>query len=368
MAKDGGKRVLFAGGGTAGHLMPAINIALELTRSRKEVETLFVGRSGGMEANIVARFGFRTREIEVVGFKRSPAGLLRFISKWKRGMKQAADVVTEFDPGLVVGTGGYVSAPVVRAAHKAGKPVFLQEQNSLPGLATRSLGGIADTIFIAYESASKYLPAAKCRLVGNPVRPDLLSANREESLAEFGLRGDRKTVLVIGGSSGARGINMAILDIVKSNGIPDGWQLLWQIGQKEFVEIDSAISKEKFCGKCMAFIENMPGAYSVADLVISRAGAMALAEIALWGLPAVLIPYPHATGDHQSLNARQFDDKGAAVVIPESEISSRLPVVLNGLFENENMRGRMAEACRGLARPEAASIIAKTILERINAL
>lgn len=368
MTPDNRKKVLFAGGGTAGHLMPAINIALSLEKLTAGVETMFVGRSGGMEAEIVRKFGFKLREIEAVGLRRNPAGLVRFLSKWNTSMKQAVEIVRDFGPSLVVGTGGYVSAPVVRAAHKMGKPVYLQEQNSLPGLATRSLGNIAETIFTAYENASRYLPAPKCRLVGNPVRPDLLKATRVASLAEFGLKSDRKTLLVVGGSSGARGINNVMLDLVNSRSIPDDWQLLWQVGQKDFVEIDASIPRDKFRGRYLAFIDNMPGAYSVADLIVSRAGAMALAEIAAWGLPAILIPYPHATGDHQTINARQFEDRGGAVVIPEAETYLRLPIVLQDLLVNENLRTELARSCKSLARPDAANIIAKTIMDRIDAL
>jgi UDP-N-acetylglucosamine--N-acetylmuramyl-(pentapeptide) pyrophosphoryl-undecaprenol N-acetylglucosamine transferase len=366
VAEENRHRVLFAGGGTAGHLMPAINIALALARKDQSFSALFIGKRGGMEAGIVKRFGFEIREIEVVALKRNPMGVLRFIWNWNKGLKQAQDIIKDFQPQVVVGTGGYVSAPVVRAARKNDIPIFMQEQNSLPGLATRTLSKNSEKIFIAYQSAANYLPREKCVMVGNPIRPDLLDGNKGAALVEFELASSLKTLLIVGGSSGAHGINSALLRIVNSGLIPAEWQLLWQIGQKEFEQFSKAIDKTKFRGKILPFINNMPGAYATADMILSRAGAMALAEIAAWGLPSILIPYPFATGDHQTLNACEFAETSAAVVIPESEIVEKLKVALVELFSDDSKRLTMAQAAKKLARPEAANIIAETILEKIN--
>jgi UDP-N-acetylglucosamine--N-acetylmuramyl-(pentapeptide) pyrophosphoryl-undecaprenol N-acetylglucosamine transferase len=346
--------------------MPAINIAQALTRKDKELKALFVGKRGGMEAAIVKRFGFQIKEIEVVALRRNLSGILKFALNWNKGLKQAFGIIDDFAPQVVVGTGGYVSAPLVRAAHKKGIPIFMQEQNSLPGLATRTLSKMAENVFIAYESATNYLPREKCRLVGNPIRPDILDGDREAAFSEFGLEPSRNTLLVMGGSSGARGINSAMMDMIDRSLIPPGWQLLWQIGQKEYEKISSATDKNKFCGKILPFIDNMPGAYAIADLIVSRSGAMALAEIAVCGLPSILIPYPHATGDHQTLNAGEFVRTGAAMVIPESEVGESLANTLKDLFSDENMRSNMALAARKLARPEAAKIIAQTIVDKLN--
>jgi UDP-N-acetylglucosamine--N-acetylmuramyl-(pentapeptide) pyrophosphoryl-undecaprenol N-acetylglucosamine transferase len=346
--------------------MPAINIALALSRKDENLIALFVGKKSGMEAAIVNRFGFQIKEIEVVALKRNPIGILRFILNWNKGLKQAANIIKEFQPQVVVGTGGYVSAPVVRSARKLGIPIFMQEQNSLPGLATRTLSKMAENVFIAYESAAKYLPLEKCRLVGNPLRPDLLDGKKSVAISEFGLDSSKKTLLIVGGSSGARGINSALLALVNSSMVPSGWQLLWQIGQREFDSIYLSIDKSKFPGKMIPFIHNMPDAYAAANLIISRAGAMALAEIAAWGLPSVIIPYPFATGDHQTINARDFAQSGAARVIPESELGEKLHKTLTELCSDENLRSNMAQAAKRLARPEAANQIAQTILERIN--
>ena len=359
-------RVLLAGGGTAGHLMPAINIALQMTKIDETVEPLFIGKKDGMEAAIVTKFGFAIREIDVVGLKRNPAGLVRFLLNWRKGSNQAMKIIKEFDPAVLVGTGGYVSAPVVRAANKRNIPIFLQEQNSLPGLATRSLGNKATAIFTAYESAANYLPHEKCRLVGNPLRPDILDADRQTAVREFGIKPSRKTLLILGGSSGAQAINRAVLKLVTTDCIPPNWQILWQTGAKDFEKIKSLVTREKFNGQMQPFIFNMPGAYAVADLLISRAGAMALAEIAVWGLPSILIPFPFATGDHQTLNARQFEKAGAAIVVPESEIETRLSLSMDGLLNNDGKRSNMAREARKLAKPDASKIIAETILGKIN--
>lgn len=365
MAERKRHRVLFAGGGTGGHLMPAINIALALREIDKDIDSLFVGKKDGMEKAIVTRFNFPIREIEVTPMKRSIKGIINFILNWNKGLKQATSTIREFEPQVVVGTGGYVSAPVVRVAHKMNIPIFMQEQNSLPGLATRTLSQMAGTIFIAYDGATKYLPSQKCRLVGNPVRPDLLNSNREDANKEFSLDSSKKTLLILGGSSGARGINNGVLEIVRLGMIPENWQLLWQIGNKDFSEVASRIP-DKLSGKYLPFIHNMPAAYAATDLIISRAGAMALAEIAVWGLPSILIPYPHATGDHQTLNAREFAESGAAIVIPESAIAERLAITLTELMKDTERRNVMARGAKMLARPNAASDIAKVILEKIN--
>ncbi len=366
MAKERQYKVVFAGGGTGGHLMPAINIALALSRKRENMQALFIGKKDGMEAAIVKKFGFQIREIEVVALKRNPVGILRFILNWNKGLKQALEIINDFRPQVVMGTGGYVSAPVVRAAHKRDIPIFMQEQNSLPGLATRTLGRMAQNIFTAYESAATYLPREKCLLVGNPVRPDLLDGSRDAAYSEFSFDPTQKTLLIVGGSSGARGINAAVLKMVDSGLISSGWQILWQVGKKEFEEISGAIDKTRFHGKVLPFIDNMPGAYAIADLIISRAGAMALSEIAAWGLPSILIPYPFATGDHQTQNAKEFARSDASIVIPESEMGGKLPPLLDTLFSDQERRSRMAQAAKKLARPDAAFKIAEKILEKIN--
>ncbi|UCE65003.1 MAG: undecaprenyldiphospho-muramoylpentapeptide beta-N-acetylglucosaminyltransferase [Candidatus Zixiibacteriota bacterium] len=360
------KRILFAGGGTAGHLMPAINIAREIGALNKEIEPHFVGKKSGMESRIVKSYGFEIDEIDVIGMRRTITGIMKFAVKWLTGYGQAKNIVNNISPIAVVGTGGYISAPVVKAAHRKGIPIFLQEQNSLPGLASRTLSKYALVIFTAYESAGKYLGRAKCMLIGNPVRTDITRADRAESYKQLDLNPQMNTLLVLGGSSGAKTINSSLLNLIEGNRIPDNWQIIWQTGISDYELIESSLSPDECRIRVIAFIDDMPAAYAVSNLVISRAGAMAISEIIAAGLPSVLIPYPHATGDHQSLNAKFLEDSGAAIIIREKEIGNRFKDVINDLFNNTQKRKLMSENARRLGKPEAARRIAETILEKIN--
>ena len=343
--------------------MPAINIAAEMVRMNAKVKPLFVGKKGGIERDIVGRYGYITEEIDVIGMKRTPMGIIKFAMRWNMGNKQALRLIEKFDPAAVIGTGGYVSAPVIRAAHKMKRKIFLQEQNSLPGLALRSVARYADLIFLAYESAIEYFDSAKCRLTGNPVRPDIAARDKETAKKKFGLDPSDKTLLILGGSSGASSINTTVSEHVIGS-IPDGWQILWQTGNRDYNRFYEK-SSGKLRGAIFPFIDDMPSAYAAADLVLSRAGAMALSEIAAVGLASVLIPFPHATGDHQTLNARMLENRNAAIILPETEIASNLSRVLNSLMTDGAGRDRMRTAALTLGRPDAAGIIAKTILERI---
>jgi UDP-N-acetylglucosamine--N-acetylmuramyl-(pentapeptide) pyrophosphoryl-undecaprenol N-acetylglucosamine transferase len=346
--------------------MPAINIAREMVDLNSEIRPCFLGRKNGMEREIVERFGFEIEEIDIVGMRRSPAGMVKFAFKWFSGYAQAKRILVGYKPLAVVGTGGYVSAPAVRAAHKKGIPVYLQEQNSLPGLASRTLGKYARIIFIAYESAGRYLQIEKCRLVGNPIGRDIPEADRTGSYDRFGLDPGKGTLLVLGGSSGARGINDAVLTLIENKKIPDDWQVLWQTGKKEYESFNRPAAPMGGAVKIMDFIYDMPAAYAVADLIVSRAGAMAISEITAAGRPSILIPYPHATGDHQTLNAKSLEGSGAAIVIKESEIRVRFENAVGSLFADPEKRKQMSEKSRLLGRPEAARAIAKAILENIN--
>jgi UDP-N-acetylglucosamine--N-acetylmuramyl-(pentapeptide) pyrophosphoryl-undecaprenol N-acetylglucosamine transferase len=360
------KRILFAGGGTAGHLMPAINIAREIVAINKGIVPHFVGKRNGVERKIVENHGFDIDEIDVIGMKRTITGIIKFVAKWFAGYKQAQNIISGISPVAVIGTGGYLSAPVVKAAHRKRIPIFLQEQNSLPGLATRTLSKYALIIFTAYESAAKYLDRAKCLLVGNPVRTVITGANRSESYKQFDLDPQMNTLLVLGGSSGAKAINLAVLNLIQGDGLPDNWQIIWQTGESDYEFIKSSITRHDRMIKTIAFIDDMPAAYAVTDLVISRAGAMALSEITAVGLPSVLIPYPYATGDHQTLNAKALEESEAAIVIPEKETDNSLEGVLNDLFNSAAKRRSMSDNARRMGKPEAAKIIARTILEKIN--
>lgn len=364
MTEPGAKTIMFAGGGTAGHLMPAINIAGEMVKSDREIKPVFVGKRGGMEKAIVKRFGYEIFEIDAIGMKRTPWGILKFMLYWNISYKQAKKMIDYYKPTAIIGTGGYVSAPVIVAGAKRGIPVFLQEQNTLPGLATRKLAKYARIIFIAYESARKYFPDSECLLTGNPIRADLVGFDRQKALDKFDLDNHRKVILVLGGSSGAAGVNRAIDVLLKRNIIPENWQLLWQTGKRDY---ELYRDKDTHSGRrILAFIDDTPAAYAAADIIISRAGAMALAEIAAAGIPSILIPYPFATGDHQTLNAEDLAGIGAAVIISESEIESKLEKTLIDLLNDPNKRTNMSQAALKAGKPGAAREIAEIIIERID--
>ncbi len=360
------KKILFAGGGTAGHLLPAINIALAMRGIDDTTTPLFIGKRNGIEREIVEKLGFDIREIDAVGMRRTPAGFLKFLLNWRKGYRQTVEIMKEFEPVAVVGTGGYVSAPAVRAAHKLNIPIYIQEQNSLPGLTTRIGNRYADIVFTAYESAAKYLDADKCQMVGNPIRQDLFGGNRESAYLQFDLDPQKNTLLVLGGSSGAESINAIVAAMVSDRFFPENWQMLWQTGHRNYSDISRFIPADSLNGAIVPFIDDMPAAYAITDLALSRAGAMALSEISAIGLPAILIPYPYATGDHQTLNAKRLEDAGAAVIVPEKEMGKRLRNTLNYLFTDDGLRMKMSAAARKKGRPDAARVIARTILDRIK--
>jgi UDP-N-acetylglucosamine--N-acetylmuramyl-(pentapeptide) pyrophosphoryl-undecaprenol N-acetylglucosamine transferase len=346
--------------------MPAINIAREIMKLNQAIKPFFVGKKGGMEKRIAESFSFEIEEMDVIGMKRSVFGILKFAMKWYSSYNHAKRIINTVSPLAVVGTGGYISAPVVRAAYKKNIPIFLQEQNSLPGLASRTLSRYALVIFTAYESASKYLKAAKCSLVGNPIRTDLGDGDRNTAHQKFNLDPHKKTILVLGGSSGARGINSAIASLVNESGIPADWQVIWQTGQENYANLDSTLLTDRSNVKITPFIDDMPSAYAAVDLIISRAGAMAISEITAMGLPSLLIPYPYATGDHQTLNAKFVEEAGAGVIIQEKDINVKFKDVFNDLIGNDEQRRLMSENAKRLGKPNAAEIMAKTILEMIH--
>jgi UDP-N-acetylglucosamine--N-acetylmuramyl-(pentapeptide) pyrophosphoryl-undecaprenol N-acetylglucosamine transferase len=366
MGAVGQKRILFAGGGTAGHLVPAINIALAMKSIDRAMTTLFIGKRSGIEKQMVEKLGFDIREIDAVGMRRTPAGFLKFLLTWRKSYRQMVGIMKEFDPVAVVGTGGYVSAPAVRAAHKLNIPIYIQEQNSLPGLTTRMASRYAKIVFTAYETAAGYLDADKCQLVGNPIRQDLLGRNREEAYLQFDLDSQKDTLLVLGGSSGAESVNAIVSALVSEGFFPENWQILWQTGHRNYPDISRLIPANGLNGAIVPFIDDMPAAYAIAGLALSRAGAMALSEISATGLPAVLIPYPYATGDHQTLNAKKYEDAGAAIIVPEKEMERSLRETLNRLLEDDNLRKKMSVAAGKMGRPDAAEVIARTILDRIK--
>ncbi len=359
-------RIAFAGGGTGGHVYPALAVAREILNRRPETEVLFIGGARGIERKIVGGAGFPVETITACGMPRKTSPAI-FSFAWKLGMSilRSRSILKRFHPQVVMATGGYVSGPPVIAAHLLGIPAVIQEQNSFPGITNRKLSRYADMVFLGFEDARKYFSGpAEVICTGNPVRGEIGAGNRMRVAETWGLDPARKTLLVFGGSQGAQAVNRAVsgdLDHIASNEI----QILWQTGDREFETWKKHDGSFGGRVKVVPYIDVMADAYALADLVVARAGAMSIAEITACGLPAIFIPLPTAAENHQEHNARSLADAGAAVMIREADLApSRLGKEVAAIMESETRRGGMAEASRNLGRTDAAARIAERIIER----
>lgn len=361
-------KVIIAGGGTGGHIFPAVAIAQALQRHRPELEILFVGARGKMEMDRVPEAGFRIIGLDIAGFNRSHLWKnwsLPF-KLWK-SMQKAKAIIRDFKPDVVIGVGGYASFPVLRAAQRAGIPTVIQEQNSYAGKTNKILGRKARAVCVAYPGMEAYFPAEKIILTGNPVRKTIAGAtiSREEGLAVFGLSPERKTLLVVGGSLGARAVNEAIaagLDELSRLGL----QLIWQTGSPYYETAkDRAASGAKQV-KVHRFIGEMEYAYAAADIVISRAGALAAAELCIQGKPVIFVPYPYAAEDHQTSNARALVDHNAAMMVADVDAGTALIPKIKTLLQNPEMQEIMSREISARAIRDADDRIAATVLDIIK--
>jgi UDP-N-acetylglucosamine--N-acetylmuramyl-(pentapeptide) pyrophosphoryl-undecaprenol N-acetylglucosamine transferase len=358
------KKILIAGGGTGGHLYPGIAVAAE---AKKEgIEVLFVGTARGIETRVVPKEGFNLKLINAGRFKGMGASQkIKTLYSIPAGAAEAARVISAFGPDAVLGVGGYASFPAVLAAKIMGKPVILQEQNAVPGLANKFLGKIADRICLGFQAARSFFPERKCVLTGNPIRLGLLGIKREDALRALGLEQERITLLITGGSGGATKINKAAADALL--GLTDmkyKLQFIHQTGERDYEETAAAYEKSGFASRVMPYIYDMAQAYACADLVICRSGALTIAEVTALGKPAVLIPYPFATDNHQEVNARELEDAGAAIVMLDREATGeRIAGLVKGLFLNMESLLTMEERSKALGRPQAAAEVLKICKE-----
>ncbi len=318
-------RILFAGGGTGGHLYPAIAIAnriTEIVKDRSQVDIAFVGTKRGLEYRIKDELGYPLHLINMRGLTRSLAIINLLVPFIIVGaLWQSARLLKKFRPDLVVGTGGYVSWPVLKMAATLGILTVLQEQNSYPGIATRSGAKKAKRIYLGFEDAKKYLPPnASTVMSGNPVRAEIGRGSRQKGIEQFKLDPNKKTILVLGGSQGARAINNAIIKSLETKRWSGDAQLLWQTGKRDYTEVNAQVKEFRWDGALFPFAHNMQDVYAAADIVIARAGALTLAELMASGLPSILIPFPFAAGRHQQKNAESLSARKAAVVIEETEL------------------------------------------------
>ncbi|SHF42347.1 undecaprenyldiphospho-muramoylpentapeptide beta-N-acetylglucosaminyltransferase [Desulforamulus putei] len=363
-------RAILTGGGTGGHIYPALAIARGLQNRFPNTEILYVGTNRGLEADIVPKAHFPFRAITVSGMERK-ISFTNFKVLWQawQGYREAARIVKTFKPDVVIGTGGYVCGPVVMAAARRGIPTLIHEQNALPGITNRILSKFVDQVAVTFEDSLKYFPGkAKVTLTGLPVRPEIMQAKRTDALTSLNLSGEKLTLLVFGGSRGARKINQAMAEVIKKYGNHPKIQVLHATGQAGYQEFlheltNNGIDLDKYVNIIIKpYLYNMHEALAAADLVISRAGAATLAELTVLGLPSVLIPYPYASENHQEYNARALADRGAAVLIKDAELTgSKLVGTIEGIINQPDRLQSMSRASQKLGRPEALNDIIRCV-------
>jgi UDP-N-acetylglucosamine--N-acetylmuramyl-(pentapeptide) pyrophosphoryl-undecaprenol N-acetylglucosamine transferase len=359
-------KVLFAGGGTGGHLYPGIAMAEELKQLVPGITVSFAGTSAGIEATEVPRLGYRLHLIPVRGLKRGRSlkdllGNIPVLFDFAGALGKAYSLVAREKPDVVVGTGGFVSAPLLLAAQLSGRKTLIQEQNAFPGVTTKLLSLLASEVHLSFEAARKYLmKSGKIHVSGNPARSFVLNP-KGEARARFGFStNDRPTLLVFGGSRGARSINNAVLAMLPS--ITASSNLVWQTGSADYERIREKVSPSGSLW-IAPYIEDMGSAYSAADLVLCRSGASTIAEITNLGKPSVLVPYPFATGDHQRYNAGALVESGAALLLDDRELGNPATAeTILGLLHDRQKLVSMGIASGKLAYPDAAHRLALRIM------
>lgn len=360
-------RLIIAGGGTGGHIFPALSIAEAIRQMEPTAHFQFVGAKGKMEMEKVPQAGFEIEGLDIVGFDRNnPLKNLALPIKLLKSFFQVRSIFRRFRPAAVVGVGGYSSYPVLRYAQAQRIPTFLHEANSYAGKSNQWLAKHATQIFVGMHGMEKFFPANKMVFTGNPVRLNILQTtiDRAEAMRFFGLDPAKPTVLVIGGSLGARSINEA-LQAGWEKLIGSGIQIIWQTGQSGASLQPLPVSVQGMIHRT-AFIQEMNKAYAAADLVVSRSGAMSVAELEVVGKPAILVPYPLAAEDHQTSNARQLVDVGAALLVRDADATNELIDRVLELMEDESRRRRMGEQSQQLGVRDADRRIASLILEQLK--
>ena len=359
-------RVLLSGGGTGGHIFPAIAIANEIKKQKPDTEFLFVGANGRMEMEKVPACGYKITGLNITGLQRKLSfSNLLFPFKLIESAIKAKKIIKEFKPDVAIGTGGYASGPALNAAAKTGIPCIIQEQNSYPGITNKILSKKVKYICVAYEGMEKFFPKEKIILTGNPIRKDVFntSEKRNEAIDFFNLSKSKKTILVIGGSLGARTINESIFDgIEKIKG--KGIQLIWQTG-KSFSERakEKTLQYSKENIHSFDFISRMDLAYAVADIVVSRAGASSISELCAVQAPCILVPSPNVAEDHQTKNAMALSGRNAAIMIRDSEAASELVNKTLSLIEDDIMISELKKNISEMAIYDSAERIVEKVFE-----
>ena len=364
--KGGALRVILSGGGTGGHIFPAVAIANEIKKLVPHAEILFVGALGKMEMEKVPAAGYKIIGVPIAGLQRKfTLANLKLPFLIIQSLLKTRKIVSEFKPDVVVGTGGYASGPLLKAATNKGIPALLQEQNSYAGITNKILSKKASKICVAYEGMEKFFPKEKIILTGNPVRQDItnIAAKRDEAFEFFKLDKNRKTILVVGGSLGAKGINEAMsegLQQLADNNI----QLIWQTGKTYFetAKQQTAAFESKNI-RAVDFITRMDLAYAFADAVISRAGAGAISELCIVQKPSILVPLLTAAEDHQTKNAMSLVNKKAAILVRDDQAKANLIKEAIALVNNNSLQQEISKNCGLLAMPNSTNIIANEVLK-----
>jgi UDP-N-acetylglucosamine--N-acetylmuramyl-(pentapeptide) pyrophosphoryl-undecaprenol N-acetylglucosamine transferase len=362
-------RIIVSGGGTGGHIFPAIAIANAIKGKYPDAKILFVGALGKMDMEKVPAAGYEIIGLPIIGFQRSlTLKNLKFPFMLIRSMFKARKIIKTFKPDVVVGVGGYASGPLLKAATSLGIPALVQEQNSYPGITNRLLANSVQKLCVAYSNMEQYFPVEKIMLTGNPVRQDIknLAAKRIRGIEHFGLDTNKKTVLVVGGSLGARTINHAIdagIETLVKNDI----QLVWQTGKLYIDEAEKAVAKYKGKGiQTLPFISKMDYAYAVADVVVSRAGAMSVSELSVAKKPTIFVPLPSAAEDHQTKNAMALVNHNAALLVKDSAAQETLMTTLIDLVKNDEVQQKIAANVAMMSFSDSANIIADEVIKLIK--
>jgi UDP-N-acetylglucosamine--N-acetylmuramyl-(pentapeptide) pyrophosphoryl-undecaprenol N-acetylglucosamine transferase len=361
--------IVVTGGGTGGHIYPALALIREIKKDAKDVNFLYIGTKRGLESKLVTRENIPFQSIHITGFKRSLSfENVKTIVRFLKGVKESRKMLKEFKADVVVGTGGYVCGPVVYAAAKLGIPTIIHEQNSVPGLTNKFLSRYVDRIAVCFEEAKAFFPNQKVVLTGNPRASEVLNQDGIKGRLSVGLSTSKPVVLIVGGSRGAKPINEAVLKSLAQLG-KKPYQVLYVTGDVHYDEVKKEVeligNPENVIIK--PFIHNMPEILSGTDLIVARAGATTLAELTSLGIPSILIPSPYVTNNHQEKNARSLSDHNAAKILLENELTAnKLIDEIDQILLNEEKLTRMKEASKKLGIPDAAKRLYNVMLELVK--
>ncbi|CAM3264914.1 undecaprenyldiphospho-muramoylpentapeptide beta-N-acetylglucosaminyltransferase [Brevibacillus invocatus] len=364
-------RVVLTGGGTGGHIYPALAVAREISRQSPQAAFLYIGSKKGLEAQIVPREGIPFQSVEISGLKRKLSlDNLKTLWNFLRAVSESKRMLKEFKPDVVIGTGGYVCGPVVYAAAKLGIPTMIHEQNVVPGLTNKFLARSVTKVAVCFEESLALFPAAKTVLTGNPRATEVMHGNKQAGRSFLGVDEDKRIVLIFGGSRGARAINEAVLSIVEQLGELNRTHIVYVTGEVHFKTISEVLEKRGPVPRNMTvlpFVHNMPDVLAATHILVGRAGASTLAEITALGVPAILIPSPYVTNNHQEKNARGLERAGAARVLVERELTGEsLLVLLTELLDDQKSWEEMQKGSLALGMPDAATKIVRQLQEIVR--